>query len=90
MSTSQLEQFKTSQYAYEHRDLIPDAMPGEDLFAYKARVDKALHMKERDEAIASEARSDVPEGQVVAELQRGYLFGDELLRAAMVRVAASQ
>jgi molecular chaperone GrpE len=42
------------------------------------------------EAIASEVRTDVPEGHVVAELQRGYLFGDELLRAAMVRVAASE
>lgn len=47
--------------------------------------DPAVH-----EAIASEVRSDMPDGSVVAELQRGYLFGDELLRPALVRVASSE
>ncbi len=68
--------------------LLRDTLQAEGVRAVPAegqQFDPAVH-----EAIASEARSDVPEGQVVAELQRGYLFGDELLRAAMVRVAASQ
>ncbi len=68
--------------------LLRDTLQAEGVRAVAAEgepFDPAVH-----EAIASEVRADVPEGQVVAELQRGYLFGDELLRAAMVRVAASE
>ncbi|OGO40496.1 MAG: nucleotide exchange factor GrpE [Chloroflexi bacterium RBG_16_57_9] len=31
--------------------------------------------------------SDTPDGTVVAEIQKGYLYGDQLLRPAKVRVA---
>lgn len=68
--------------------LLRDTLQAEGVRSVAAEgqpFDPAVH-----EAIASEVRTDVPEGQVVAELQRGYLFGDELLRAAMVRVAASE
>jgi molecular chaperone GrpE len=68
--------------------LLRDTLHAEgvrDVPAEGQPFDPAVH-----EAIASEVRTDVPEGHVVAELQRGYLFGDELLRAAMVRVAASE
>ena len=68
--------------------LLRDTLQAEGVRSVDAEghpFDPAVH-----EAIASEVRTDVPEGQVVAELQRGYLFGDELLRAAMVRVAASE
>jgi molecular chaperone GrpE len=39
------------------------------------------------EAVIHEASSDHREGEVIAELQRGYLLGDRLLRPAMVKVA---
>jgi molecular chaperone GrpE len=39
------------------------------------------------EAIVQEERADVPEGTVVAELQRGYRIRDRILRPAMVAVA---
>lgn len=39
------------------------------------------------EAVVQEERSDVPEGTVVAELQRGYRIRDRVLRPAMVAVA---
>jgi len=70
------------------QSLLRDTLQAEGVRSVPAEghpFDPAVH-----EAIASEVRTDVPEGQVVAELQRGYLFGDELLRAAMVRVAASE
>jgi molecular chaperone GrpE len=70
------------------QSLLLDVLHAEGIRAIPAEglpFDPAVH-----EAIASEIRTDVREGQVVAELQRGYLFGDELLRAAMVRVAASE
>jgi molecular chaperone GrpE len=44
--------------------------------------DPALH-----EAVATAVTADVPEGQIVDELQKGYRYGDELLRPARVRVA---
>ncbi len=40
-------------------------------------------------AVIHEATSEHPEGQVIAELQRGYMIGDRLLRPAMVKVAKS-
>ena len=39
------------------------------------------------EAVVQEERSDVPEGTVIAELQRGYRIRDRVLRPAMVAVA---
>ena len=39
------------------------------------------------EAIEMVDRTDVPDHQVVDELQRGYKYKDRLLRPAMVRVA---
>jgi molecular chaperone GrpE len=47
--------------------------------------DPALH-----EAVAVDEASARPEGEVVAELQKGYRFGDELLRPARVTVAAGR
>ena len=39
------------------------------------------------EAVIHEPSSDHREGEVIQELQRGYLLGDRLLRPAMVKVA---
>ena len=40
------------------------------------------------EALAREERTDVPDGRVIDELQRGYMLGGRVLRPARVRVAA--
>ena len=37
---------------------------------------------------ASHAKGEVPEGHVIAEMQRGYSIGDRVLRPCMVRVSA--
>jgi molecular chaperone GrpE len=47
--------------------------------------DPALH-----EAVSTAVAPDVPEGQVVEELQKGYRLGDDLLRPARVKVATRQ
>lgn len=47
-----------------------------------ARFDPNLH-----EAVAYQASPGHAEGDVIDELRRGYRLGEELLRAAMVRVA---
>jgi molecular chaperone GrpE len=39
------------------------------------------------EAVADEPAEGRPDGQIVAELRRGYRIGSRLLRAAMVKVA---
>ena len=39
------------------------------------------------EAVAHEESDEHEAGQVIAELRRGYILGERLLRAAMVRVA---
>ncbi|MCI0412444.1 nucleotide exchange factor GrpE [bacterium] len=39
------------------------------------------------EAVAREPRSDVEEGTILEELQRGYFFQNRLLRPAMVKVS---
>jgi len=39
------------------------------------------------EAVIHEVSSEHREGEVIAELQRGYLLGERLLRPAMVKVA---
>jgi molecular chaperone GrpE len=41
------------------------------------------------QAVIHEASADHREGEVMQELQRGYLLGDRLLRPAMVKVAKS-
>lgn len=41
------------------------------------------------EAVAHEPAGDRPDGQIVAELRRGYRIGARLLRAAMVKVATA-
>ena len=48
----------------------------------EAQFDPNLH-----EAVAYQASEGREDGEVIDELRRGYLFDDELLRAAMVRVA---
>ena len=47
-----------------------------------ARFDPNLH-----EAVACQASEGHDDGDVIDEVRRGYLFDEELLRAAMVRVA---
>ena len=41
------------------------------------------------EAVATVAAGDIPEGHIVDEVSRGYLWGDLVLRAARVRVAVA-
>jgi molecular chaperone GrpE len=41
------------------------------------------------QAVIHEASADHRDGEVIAELQRGYMLGDRLLRPAMVKVAKS-
>jgi molecular chaperone GrpE len=41
----------------------------------------------RHEAIAAEARSDVPEGTILQVTQPGYILGDRVIRPAQVIVA---
>jgi molecular chaperone GrpE len=40
------------------------------------------------QAITHEVTDDVPEGHVIAEVQRGYVMGDRVLRPSIVRVSA--
>ena len=40
-------------------------------------------------AVIHEESSEHPDGEVIQELQRGYMLGDRLLRPAMVKVATS-
>ncbi len=42
----------------------------------------------RHEAIGTVESTECPEGAIVDELQAGYLMGDRVLRASMVRVSA--
>ena len=42
----------------------------------------------RHQAVTHEPSDDVPEGNVIAEMQRGYIVGDRILRPCMVRVSA--
>lgn len=42
----------------------------------------------RHEAVAVDAAAGVPSGHVTATLQKGYLYGDRVLRSALVRVAS--
>jgi molecular chaperone GrpE len=41
------------------------------------------------QAVTQEISADYEEGQIIAELRRGYMLGDRLLRPAMVKVAAA-
>lgn len=40
------------------------------------------------EAIAQEENEDYESGQIIEEIQKGYLIGERVLRAALVRVAS--
>ena len=65
-----------------------DVLVGEGLQEIKAvgeHFDPARH-----EAVATETTADAEEGQIVAEVQKGYLLDDELLRPARVKVATRQ
>ena len=42
------------------------------------------------QAVAQEASTRHREGQVIEELRRGYMLGERLLRAAMVKVATRE
>jgi molecular chaperone GrpE len=42
----------------------------------------------RHQAVTHEPSDEVPEGHVIAEMQRGYSLGDRVLRPCMVRVSA--
>lgn len=42
------------------------------------------------QAVIHEASADHREGEVMAELQRGYMLGDRLVRPSMVKVAKSE
>jgi len=42
----------------------------------------------RHQAVTHEPSDEVPEGYVIAEMQRGYSLGDRVLRPCMVRVSA--
>mgnify|MGYP001815198054 CR=1 FL=1 len=42
----------------------------------------------RHQAVTHEPSDEVPEGHVIAEMQRGYIVGDRVLRPCMVRVSA--
>jgi molecular chaperone GrpE len=50
--------------------------------ALGAQFDPNLH-----QAVVHEESPDHQDGEVIAELQRGYMIGDRLLRPAMVKVA---
>jgi molecular chaperone GrpE len=40
------------------------------------------------QAITHEPSAEVPQGQIIAELQKGYKLGERVLRPSMVRVSA--
>ncbi len=42
------------------------------------------------QSVAQEVSADHREGQIIEELRRGYLLGERLLRAAMVKVATRE
>lgn len=65
-----------------------DVLAGEGLTAVPAAgepFDPALH-----EAVTTVPAGDRPEGEVVTELQKGYRYGEELLRPARVTVATRE
>jgi molecular chaperone GrpE len=41
------------------------------------------------QAVSQEPSTEYPAGHIMAELRRGYMLGDRLLRPAMVKVAAA-
>ena len=55
-----------------------------------APIDAAGHEFDpfRHQAVTHEPSDEVPEGHVIAEMQRGYTVGDRILRPCMVRVSA--
>ena len=64
-----------------------ELLAGEGLTEIKTvgeKFDPNLH-----EAIATEAAEGKEEGEIIAEIQKGYTIGEELLRPARVKVASS-
>ena len=53
------------------------------IHAVGKEFDPLLH-----QAVTHEPSGEVPEGHVIAEMQRGYSIGDRVLRPCMVRVSA--
>ena len=69
-------------------DQLKDLLNSEGLKEIKTvgeRFDPAVH-----EAVATEAAAGRAEGEIVGELQKGYLYQDELLRPARVKVATTE
>ncbi|NBT27857.1 MAG: nucleotide exchange factor GrpE, partial [Actinobacteria bacterium] len=65
--------------------LLQGALVGEgvtEVAAVGEMFNPALH-----EALESDVTTDSPDGQIVADLRRGYRYGDQLLRPSLVRVA---
>jgi molecular chaperone GrpE len=63
-----------------------ELLAGEGLTEVKTvgeKFDPAIH-----EAIATEPADGRDEGEIVAEIQKGYALGEELLRPALVKVAS--
>jgi molecular chaperone GrpE len=54
----------------------------EEIDAMDKMFDPNLH-----EAVSQQATDDVPEGQVVQQMRKGYRYRDRLIRPAMVVVA---
>jgi molecular chaperone GrpE len=65
----------------QFRDLLTSAGVSE-VPAVGEAFDPARH-----EAVATAETQEAEEGQIVEELQKGYLYGEELLRPARVKVA---
>ncbi len=53
------------------------------------RVENEIFDPNLHEAVMRETTAEVPEGTIVEELRRGYTIGDQVLRHAMVKVAAA-
>ncbi len=65
-----------------------DVLAGEGVTSVPAAgqpFDPSLH-----EAVTTVPAGDRPEGEVVTELQKGYRYGEELLRPARVAVTARE
>ncbi len=76
--------------AYRKGVELIDAKLHDLLRKYKVRPFESLGVDfdpNIHQAVMHEASPDRREGEVIGELQRGYMIGDKLLRPAMVKVA---
>ena len=67
---------RKAQGLLEQEGVVPIEAAGKEF-------DPSLH-----QAVTHEPSVEVPEGHVIAEMQRGYTIGDRVLRPCMVRVSA--